>query len=179
MNLWLEPLPDTVQIGDRAYPVRTDFRIWVKCGILLEQQQDPFSLAAELLTLCYPALPPSFEGAVQGILSFYTGGNYIKGDGGKTEKPLYSFAWDGDLIYAAFYSQYGIDLCDASLHWYQFRALFAGLEDSSRFAAVMEAREVNLSELDSPGQKAYYRKLKARYRLPGEADPAKGLEALF
>ena len=177
--MWLEPLPDRVQIDGRFYPVRTDFRIWVKCGILLESQRNPFSLAAELLTLCYPALPPSFEGAIQGLLSFYNGGNEIKRDGGKMEKPLYSFAYDGDLIYAAFYSQYGIDLCTASLHWYQFRALFAGLEDTSRFAEALEAREIKLSDVSSPAQKAYYRKLKARYRLPWEADPAEGLEALF
>lgn len=179
MNFWVDPLPDTVQIAGKDYEIRTDFRVWVKCGILLERQQDPFSLAAELLTLCYPALPPSFEGAIQGIISFYTGEKEIKGDGANKSRPLYSFNWDGDLIYAAFYSQYGIDLSSVFLHWYQFRALFAGLEGSSRFSEVLEAREINLSQLTDPGQKAYYRKLKARYRLPGEVDPAEGLEALF
>lgn len=176
MNFWVTPLPETVTIQGKEIPIYTDFRVWVKCGILLEQEKNPISLAVELLRLCYPALPPSFEGAMEGIFSFYTGGDKPAEKG---KKPLYSFDYDGDLIYAAFYSQYGIDLAHASLHWYQFRALFAGLEENSRFAEVLGAREVNLSKISDPAQKAYYRKLKANYRLPGEVDAADGLEALF
>lgn len=115
---------------------------------------------------------------MEGIVSFYTNGMAVKGDGGNS-KPFYSFEFDGDLIYAAFYSQYGIDLATVSLHWYQFRALFAGLEETSRFAEVMGAREINLSKISDPEQKAYYRKLKAAYRLPVDVDAAEGLEALF
>ncbi len=178
MNFWVTPLPTTVTIGGKEYPIYTDFRVWVKCGMLLEREKNPISLAVELLTLCYPALPPSFEGAMEGIFSFYTGQNQTKRDGAKS-KPLYSFDYDGDLIYAAFYSQYGIDLAHASLHWYQFRALFAGLEENSRFAEVLGAREINLSKISDPAQKAYYRKLKANYHLPTEVDAADGLEALF
>ncbi len=178
MNFWVTSLPDTVTIEGKEYPIHTDFRVWVRCGILLEREKNPILLAVELLKLCYPALPPSFEGAMEGIFSFYSGCEKTKRDEVRT-KPIYSFEHDGDLIYAAFYSQYGIDLAYASLHWYQFRALFSGLEEKSRFAEVLGAREMNLSKISDPAQKAYYRKLKAIYRLPGEADAADGLEALF
>ncbi|MBE7042453.1 MAG: hypothetical protein E7399_03050 [Ruminococcaceae bacterium] len=178
MNFWAEPLPKTVTIDGKEYPIYTDFRVWIQCGILLEQDTHPLVLASKLLSLCYPALPPSFEGAIKGIVSFYSGSDEIKGDGAKI-KLNYSFIHDAELIYAAFYSQYGIDLTTVSLHWYQFRALFMGLDSNSRFAEAMEAREVILSKISDPEQKAYYRKLKAKYRLPGEVDTAEGLEVLF
>ncbi len=178
MNFWTEKLPDSIRIDGKEYPINTDFRIWVKCSILMEQEKNPVILAADLLALCYQTLPPSFEGAMKGIFSFYTGEKGIKRDGGKT-KPNYSFYYDADLIYAAFYSQYGIDLSSVSLHWYQFLALFSGLDENSRFSEVLCAREVNLSKVSDPAQKRYYKKLKGFYSLPSETDAAEALETLF
>lgn len=178
MNFWIEKLPDSVEIDGKEYPIQTDFRVWVKCSILLEQEKNPILLTADLLALCYQTLPPSFEGAMKGIFSFYIGEKDTKRVGEKT-KPIYSFLHDADLIYAAFYSQYGIDLATASLHWYQFRALFSGLDENNRFSEVLCAREVNLSKVSDPAQKSYYKKLKGLYGLPSETDAAQALEALF
>lgn len=180
MNFWAEPLPDTVTIEGQQYPIYTDFRRWIKCGILLEKIDNPVVLSAKLLSLCYPALPPSFEGAMKGLISFYVGNEEkdMKRDGSNSKR-IYSFETDGDLIYAAFYSQYGIDLSTATLHWYQFRALFQGLDANSKFAEVMDAREINLSKISDPSRKAYYRKLKSIYRLREETDAAEGLQSLF
>ena len=80
MNFWVEPLPETVLIEGKEYSIYTDFRVWIKCGILLETIKNPIVLASKLLSLCYPVLPPSFEGAMKGIVSFYIGYNNTKGE---------------------------------------------------------------------------------------------------
>lgn len=39
MNLLIDKLPDTVNVGDAVYPIRTDFRISVMFELLMQDEE--------------------------------------------------------------------------------------------------------------------------------------------
>ena len=59
----------------------------------------------------------------------------------KGEK-TFDFVQDSDLIYAAFYQAYGLDLIEqqGKLHWWKFTALLNGLPSNTRFSEVISIR---------------------------------------
>ena len=60
----------------------------------------------------------------------------------KPGKKVFDFQQDAQLIYAAFWQTYGIDLYAqrGKLHWSTFCALLAGIPDNTRFSQVIDIR---------------------------------------
>ena len=86
----------------------------------------------------------------------------------RKNKVLYSFEKDADLIYAAFLSEYGIDLQDIEdMHWWKFSALFDGLADDQKIRQVMHIRGMNTSGLPRKEVKRI-NELKKLYALDDE-----------
>ena len=84
---------------------------------------------------------------------------------GKTR--VYSFEYDDDYIYAAFMTQYGIDLQDIEyLHWWKFRAMFHSLTNQNEFVKIMEYRSIEIKSDMSKEQQSFYRKMKRLHALP-------------
>lgn len=79
---------------------------------------------------------------------------------------VYDFETDAPLIYAAFFTQYGIDLSLADMHWHQFLYLFYGLNEEHKIFKIIQYRTMDLSLIKNQEQKKFYRKMKRMYRLP-------------
>ncbi|VTS32618.1 phage protein [Streptococcus porcinus] len=88
------------------------------------------------------------------------------------EKPIFSFKYDAEYIYASFMQAYKIDLIDVqnSLHWKKFNALLNGLPSNTKFAEVLKIRSYKPQEGDSRKYKEQMRKLKKEYALPQNFD---------
>ena len=72
---------------------------------------------------------------------------------------------DGDRIYAAFYAAYGIDLCTARLHWWQFLALLVSLPRDSAFMRTVALRCMDPAEVTDDAARKRLRMAKARVRI--------------
>lgn len=160
-------LPETVEADGEICFLKTDFKNWIKFEIIVTDG----NLSGEqkllaILPLCFRKLPRSPETAVKACIKFYGGGEAPKSRAAGKGRPLYSFVYDGDLVFSAFMSQYGIDLCNASMHWYKFRALFKGLNPDTKLAEVMHIRGIDLSEIKDGDLRRKYRELKKIWRLP-------------
>lgn len=70
-----------------------------------------------------------------------------------------------DLIYAAFRQQYNINLLDAKLHWFEFKALFNALSDDTMIIRVIGYRTRDTSNLKGE-EKSRAQRLEKYYRLP-------------
>lgn len=190
MNILTDSLPETVEIDGKCYPIETDFRIWLRFDLALSDR----GLSAEKKTVALfapykEALPPRYDAAAMALLSFYAGRKVEEKDektGVPTERPIYSFSHDAPYIYAAFMRQYGLDLTKANLHWLQFKALFAALDENEPFVKIMEYRSCDISKIRDKQQKQFYLRMKERYRLPDmrtdeekERDMITAIEALF
>ena len=166
MRLLQGTLPTTLRIGGEEYPIITDFRNWIKLANILFEDERPFlEKLPEILTLCYQTLPPTLEEAVEAMIDFYGGSREESRIGGERDCPVYSFRQDEDLIYAAFYQQYGVDLVTAKLHWWQFRALLSGLSEQTQFSKVIGYRRLDISKIKNPEEKQFYRRMKALHKL--------------
>lgn len=84
----------------------------------------------------------------------------------------FDFDVDADLIYAAFWQTYGIDLTQeqGKLHWYSFKALLNGLPDDTLFTKVRQIRQTDLSKIKNKEQKREMRRMKREVALPNEDD---------
>lgn len=188
-NMIFGKLPEDVVCGGKSYRIYTDFRIWMKFEtILFEEEGEFYTKLPALLKLCYPVLPDTLEEAVFGMLCFYLGKEPEKSDvaPAKKQRKLYSFSHDSALIYAGFYQQYGIDLMEEKFHWFQFKALFDGLSDDTKFVKVVGYRATDVSQFKSPEMRGFYHTMKRIYRLPDrrteqerQAEILSALETLF
>lgn len=164
-NLY-EPLPVSVTVSGRHYPINTSFRVWLQAEKIM--QQGDISQAQRvglLLQACCkdPAKCCTVE-HVDALLRFYRCGRDPEADPGPSGRIVYDFEQDADYIYAAFMQAYGIDLTRTDLHWWQFRALFASLPESCVISRIMGYRAADLKDM-SKGQKKFYQRMKKVYAL--------------
>jgi len=190
MDFLTKKLPDGVVIGSKFYPVHTDFRNWIKISEILEGYECSDSKRlAQIFSLCYKELPETVSEAVCGVYEFYNCGNKqkLKEEGGSRKKTrVFSFKEDGELIYAAFLSQYGIDLTAENLHWYRFCALLSGLSGEHKLIKVIHYRSVKLSDIKAGAERNHILNMKKLYMLSDgrseeekSADLAEEMSALF
>lgn len=115
-------------------------------------------------------LPPNFFDAILAIMQFYSHSSTKSiQEREKQEivtKTYFDFAYDAELIYAAFLQQYHIDLCKTDMHWWKFRALLAGLSDETHFVKVVQYRSMDISKIKDKEQKKFYLDMKRRHKLP-------------
>ena len=160
MSILTEPLPEVVWVEEKAYPIETDFRVWLRFDAALSDQSLTEEEKVVALFSPYKAeLPPRYDVAARALLTFYAGGEgRTDHDTEPIKKPVYSFSQDAPYIYAAFLRQYRVDLTREDLHWLQFKALFTALDESEPFVKIMEYRGLDLSKIKDRQQKSFYRR---------------------
>ena len=129
------PLPHEVTVNGRKYAITPWFDNilsmyqaiegldeWDKPEVMLHYllEKPPKKPSIELLKACMEVLFKPSKG------------------GEKT----FDFVQDAELIYAAFYQAYGIDLIEqqGKLHWWKFLALLNGLPSDTRFSEIVSIR---------------------------------------
>lgn len=174
-----DPLPDKIAVLGREYPLMVDFRRWIIAVQLLEAELSPPLTAELLMKAVCPALSGEWRSlGADGYAEFFRGitffalrGKRSGADGGAragrgAEKERYfDFSADAELIYAAFYSEYGIDLAESSMHWWKFMALLASLPAESELMRVIALRRADPSGITDDRIRKQLRQAKARVRL--------------
>lgn len=153
-NILLETLPTKIQTANGVFEPVTDFRASIEFEIMVENgEQDIY----KLMRPYYPnGLPEQEIDAAEAALIVYMRGSDEKQDKQNTSKRakhVYSFAVDSAVIYADFLRYYKIDLTTASLHWWKFRELLAGLPTESAFKERIYYRTCELKGLSKNEQK--------------------------
>lgn len=177
MNILVDKLPQSVEIGGVEYQINTGFRTSILFEMLVRNKKIPDQVKISvMLRQYYPAIPPDEDEAIRKILWFFNCGKKKKrqDERNKTakdfrqEKALYSYEADAPLIYAAFLSEYGMDLQDMEeLHWWKFSALFDALPDDTKIRQVMRIRGMSTSGLPKKEIKRI-NELKKLYALEDE-----------
>lgn len=172
MNLLIDPLPESVELGGQTWGINTAFFIGVQFELLMQDGTVPAGeKAGRALALYYPVIPADVSGAIHALLWFYRCGRdeeITGGQGTGNTRRAYCFDEDADRIYAAFLTHYQIDLNTVqNLHWWKFRALFRGLPETCELCKIMGYRTADLSGLPK-SQKDFYKKMRGRYALKNE-----------
>lgn len=175
MNILLDRVPQSVHIGEKNVPIRSDFRVGLQFELLMQSDLPDKEKLIRALNLYYDAIPDAIEQAVDQMLWFFRCGDKINENqqSGK-HKVLYSYDQDQYLIYTAFLFYYRIDLCDVEyLHWWKFRKLFLELPDDSQMKKAMLYRSVTINGNMTKEQRRYYAEMKRIYALPDHRNTEK------
>lgn len=189
MNILTDELPNELLICDKKCPIRSDFKTWIKVSSIMLAEEIDIEIALDLISLIFFELPPNLEATMKAIMWFYSPPkrkSKRSSQDEKNEKRVFDYEADADYIYSAFMQQYGIDLCKADLHWWQFKALFDGLTDETLFSKIVHYRGTDLGSIKDKEMKKHYRKMKNAYKLPDnrtqeqkERDFNENISALF
>lgn len=166
VSILTEKPPEYLIISEKKHPIRTDFKIWLKVSELMAK--NTADALAEMFALIFYEMPDNLYKAVGEITEFY---KHSEKKCSKKKKNIpskrdFDYDYDSELIFAAFWQQYKIDLCESNMHWWKFKALFNCLSEDTQFIKVVQYRNMELSQIKDKDQKAFYRKMKALYRLP-------------
>lgn len=171
MNIITDILPESVEAEGISYPVKTDFKVWLKFySIMNDKEKSPAERATRAILCCFDAekgnkLPKTLEDAASALLRFYAAGAEESGKKASEKEKVFDFTEDAGYIYAAFFQQYGIDLAECSMHWYRFLALLNGLSEDTQLRKIIAWRSADLSQIKDEKKREFYRKMKNIYGL--------------
>lgn len=176
-NIILEKLPTSVNVCGKSYNITSDFRSFIIFEkIITDNTLSSQEKVQKSVDLFYTVeQPEDIEEAFNAILFFYACGEKVKkdkkvkknGDVVIKQKKIYSFEYDAPYIYAAFLTQYNIDLNDIEyMHWWKFQALFQGLESHNKIVEIMGYRATDVSKIENKKERARILHLQNIYKLP-------------
>lgn len=174
-SILLDYLPETVKVKGKEFSISSDFRTGIIFEkILNDNAIDNREKVENILDLYYgDKAPNDTQEAINAVLDFYACGNRKKpqSEGKQPYKPkqqqIYDYDFDADYIFAAFLTQYGIDLNEIEyMHWWKFQALFKSLESHNKIVEIMGYRSADLGKIKDKHEKSRIIKLKQIYALP-------------
>lgn len=133
-----ERLPDTVTVDGRRYRLNLDFHNVLRMMEVLARDDLIPAARAYIALDCVMRHPPRRRyvgpvlNAVRALL--------FPAKPRENAERLTSFVQDADLIRAAFWQVYGVNLYVDHLHWFEFSALLAGLPDGCRYMEIIGIR---------------------------------------
>lgn len=177
--------PKTISVCGLEIPIETDFRSSIAFELLVS---DPDASQKEMVYGLFDCYFPRYAGkfhsvrsdddpelvflashaeeAIKAVLGFYSGGMPEKKGASKKAMRLYDFSVDEPYIYASFLQAYEIDLREATLHWWDFKALLSALPQETIFEKILQIRGAEISSKLPKEEKERLHRLKRFYALP-------------
>lgn len=182
-------LPYFVRLQEEKYKINVDFRNMISFENKVQDKTTEKSKKIEYgLRHFYPTFfrienyqgllrnPVLYREACTKLIWFYKCGreNYHKtnGKGGIGPSQIYSYDYDDEYIYGAFYEQYGIDLAYDKMHWWKFKALLKSLKDDTEFVKIKGYRAYT-------GDDKNMKELKSYWGLPLSVEEQQRLDKLY
>lgn len=174
INLLIDDLPDMVEIDGQCYPVNWGFRAMMLIEIcMFDTERNDEQKILDALNIFYGEnIPENFSKAMDCLMWFYRCGKEEKKSGKKgvskkQARRCYCYNQDAPYIYAAFLTQYGLDLNNTKnydLHWWRFHAMFESLDEDLKISKIMYYRTASTSGC-SKGQRRFLNEMKKLYAL--------------
>lgn len=177
INILIDELPKVVEIDGISYPVNYGYRANILIEIdMFSDRNDEQKLLDALNIFYINNVPSNRNKALERLLWFYRRGKEEeKEERGKSAKKAgkvraYCFETDAERIYAAFRTQYGINLNQTKnndLHWWEFMAMFDALSEDHLISRVMFYRTADLKGMGK-NQAAFIKKMREKYKIHHE-----------
>lgn len=140
-NVLLDKYPEDY----KGYPIDSDFQTGIQISQCLEDEElSEYERVAVACQLLFKVFPEDINECIKGITWFLNGwetDNHKKSD---SKERVIDFEQDQWRIYAAFKSQYGIDLNADKLHWFSFMGLLSNLEECA-FTRIIGIRQQKIT----------------------------------
>lgn len=173
MTLTKKVLPNTIQVGNHIYEVKTDFQYWLIFIKLIKDkhQTDGYITQNDIAFLFAPFVLPSkiedLKAIYNALLEFaFPPKELPRTNAQENTVEAIDYEEDAQLIYSAFYQCYNIDLfnLDLHLHYHKFKALLEGIKDT-HLNDIIDIRLWKASKNDSAEYKAKMKKLQSQWEI--------------
>lgn len=161
LDLTKKKLPQAVEVGGRFYRIKTDYRYWLRFLQIIKQP----ATVADFDFLYIDEKPDNKQAGIDELVGFCFVKSPLPRSSGGSGNVVFDYEQDADLVYAAFYEQYGIDLLKVNLHWHQFNALLNGLH-GTKLDDVIAFRVFEPNDKSTYEQ--YMRKMQQAWELETE-----------
>lgn len=163
IDLTKKCLPSSVEVEGKFYKIHTDFQYWLNFSLM--RKKGEIKLLTDCDYLYIHDIPENRNEGIKKLIEFCEIKKELPRAISGSNKLLIDFEIDSDLIYSAFYENYGIDLVDSKLHlhWFKFNALFDGLH-RTKLNEVMSYR--GYDETDKTSYEKSLIKLRQAWELP-------------
>lgn len=133
-------IPTHIEAGGRRYRIDTDFRNVIRMNEIMARV-DLTDEARDWLALrCMMRHPPRRRDRQIELLKALRELLFSDRRGASDNKKITDIDQDAELIFAAFYQEYGINLWRDHLSWFEFTALLAGIAEGTRYSDVLTIR---------------------------------------
>lgn len=163
MNLLIHKLPKTDKYG---VPIKTSFRNWVNFELAMNDQtmQETDRILCGLSSVYdIKYLTNNIAKRIDGATEFLNGWHTQMNKTASTGERVLDFDIDAPQIFASFMMQYGINLTNAKLHWYEFMPLLINLSQETPMGYIMHIRGCKVE--GTKEQKEIIRRQKNIYRI--------------
>lgn len=190
-NILIDDLPTSITVGGEIFKIDANFRTFVLFESLIFDSKLPERYKPKMIMELFfvDKSPQDFNATLPAILDFYSAGKKQKPIPDNKRKPrkiaprLYDFEYDADYIYAAFLSEYRIDLNEIEfLHWWKFKALFNALPENVQISKIIGYRAADTSQIKDQRERSRIARLKNMYALPSglsEEQKVSAIGAMF
>ncbi|WNV59582.1 Gp15 family bacteriophage protein [Oscillospiraceae bacterium NTUH-002-81] len=177
-NILIDELPHSVVVNDCIYDVNWGYRANIIMEICIFSDRSDEQKLLDCLNIFYCRnIPADVDQAVEKMLWFHRCGRSPdkpedKKQPSGAQRPkrtgrAYCFDKDAALIFAAFFSQYGINLnrtANKDLHWWEFMAMFDSLGEDLLISRVMYYRTADTEGM-SKKQEAFIMRMRKLHSL--------------
>lgn len=177
-----DKLPYFVTINNKKYKINVDFRRIISIEDKIQSRDSKEEIVEYTLGNFYSDfyyIKPStelYKKLLDKFIWFYKCGKedyHPSGKGTTKQSDIYDYEADEFLIYSAFMQQYKIDLFYVKhLHWWKFKALLDGLNDSTEFVKIKSYRAYN-------GKDKQMLELKEYWKLPQDKGEKERLQRIY
>lgn len=177
-NIMIDDLPKTVEVCGKVYDINYGYRACMLIEIDMFSDREDEQKILDALNIFYlENIPPDRNEAMEKLLWFYRCGvpeeksNHSGKNLRRTPKRAYCFETDAGRIYAAFRTQYSINLNKTksnALHWWEFMAMFESLSEDLLISRIMFYRTADLKGMGK-NQKAFIKKMRELYPIKHES----------
>ena len=163
LDLTKKVLPSKIEIEGSYYPIHTDFQYFINLSLMLAKHE--IKNVTDLDFMYIADKPADRQKGIAALISFaFPKRPLPRPMPGGTDAIVFDYEQDADLIFAAFWQQYRIDIMDPglNLHWYKFRAMLDGLQNT-RLNEIMSYRAYN--EADNTDYKKSMQRLRNAWEI--------------
>lgn len=160
--------PTHTIINGVDYPICIDYRVALECFHIIEDEEiSDRERALAIIYKLFGVIPQQIEDIQEmlRIAQLYLGCGENQDIQTQRKKDM-DFEYDWKFIVASFMSDYGIDLNQCNMHWYQFINLMQGLTETAILSRVREIRNYDLSQIKDMKTKNQMLKAQKSVELP-------------
>lgn len=159
--------PEYAMINGKKYKINTDYRVGIKCNeIATDDSITDYERGMAIIYTLYGdeglKNRDDYEELLKKGIKFLSCGEELQQG---NEKPNMDLQQDYRFIQASFRTDYGINLDNENMHWYDFISCLNGLTDKCILSRIRELRDMDISKIKDAKEQRKISEMQQKFAL--------------